>query len=118
MQAILLQAVEDNAVGQSELQLLRYVAASQDADVRGNMQVLHVVDQRTLPGEDASFPWVRRCLIHCKMKQELDLLWHLQTPWARRTKVGCCTGAVKCSVALNCSRGSQSVFILSRNSEL
>ena len=59
MQAILLQAIKDNTVGQSQFQLLFYIAAPLDANIRGNTQLLHVVDQRTLPGEDAVFPWVR-----------------------------------------------------------
>ena len=61
LQAILLQAIKDNAAGQSQFQLLFYVAAPLDANLRGNTQLLHVVDQRTLPGEDAAFPWVRSC---------------------------------------------------------
>ena len=58
MQAILLQPIEDNAVGQSQFHLSLYLTAPLDADIRGNTQLLHVVDQRTLPGEDVTFPLV------------------------------------------------------------
>ncbi len=59
MQAVLLQALKDNAVGQSQFQIFLYIAASQDANIKGNTQLLHVIDQRTLPGENATFPLVR-----------------------------------------------------------
>jgi len=68
MQAILLQAVADNAVGQAQSQIALYVAAPKDANITGNRQVLHVVDERMLPGEDASFPLVR--LPHCELAHE------------------------------------------------
>ena len=67
MQAILFQTMEDNAVGQSQFQLLLYVDAPQDANMRGNTQLLHVVDQRTLPGEDATFPLVSSQLARLPM---------------------------------------------------
>ena len=60
MQAVLLQAVKDNAAGQPQFSIALYVAAPMDADITDNWQILHVVDQRTLPGEDASFPLVRK----------------------------------------------------------
>jgi len=68
MQALLLQAVADNAVGQAQSQIALYVAAPKDENMTGNRQVLHVVDQRMLPGEDVSFPMVRPP--HCALKHE------------------------------------------------
>ena len=60
MQAVLLQAVKDNAAGQPQFSIALYVAAPMDANITNNWQLLHVVDQRTLPGEDASFPLVKK----------------------------------------------------------
>ena len=68
MQAILLQAVADNTVGQAQSQIALCMAAPKDANITGNRQVLHVVDERMLPGEDASFPLVR--LPHCVLAHE------------------------------------------------
>ena len=55
VQAVILQAVQDAL----------YVTALRDANITGNRQLLHVVDQRMLPGEDASFPLVRSLLSGC-----------------------------------------------------
>ena len=65
MQAVILKAVQDNAVGQPQFDVALYVTALRDANITGNRQLLHVVDQRTLPGEDTSFPLVRRLLSVC-----------------------------------------------------
>ena len=65
VQAVILQAVQDNAVGQPQFDIALYVTALRDANITGNRQLLHVVDQRMLPGEDASFPLVRSLLSGC-----------------------------------------------------
>ena len=59
LQAVLLQTVEDSAVGQSQFHISFYVAAPHDTGINGNTQLVHVLDQRILPGEDAAFPLVR-----------------------------------------------------------
>ena len=59
VQAVVLQAVQDNAVGQPQFEIALYVTAVRDANITGNRQLVHVVDQRLLPGEDTSFPLVR-----------------------------------------------------------
>lgn len=65
MQAVILQAVQDNALGQPRFDIALYVTALRDANLTGNRQLLHVVDQRMLPGEDTSFPLVRSLLSDC-----------------------------------------------------
>ena len=65
MQAVILQAVQDNAAGQLQFDIALYVTALRDANITGNRQLLHVVDQRMLPGEDTSFPLVRSLLSDC-----------------------------------------------------
>ena len=62
---MLLQAVQDNAVGQPQFDIALYVTALRDANITGNRQLLHVVDQRMLPGEDTSFPLARSLLSDC-----------------------------------------------------
>ena len=51
---------------QPQFDIALYVSALRDANITGNRQLLHVVDQRMLPGErDTSFPLVRSLLSDC-----------------------------------------------------
>ena len=49
-------------MGQLQFDIALYVTALRDANITGNRQLLHVVDERMLPGEDVSFPLVRSLL--------------------------------------------------------
>ena len=73
-QAVVLQAVQDNAAGQPQFEIALYVTALQDGNITGNRQLLHVVDQRMLPGENISFPLVKSLLslCWCPAVQHLD----------------------------------------------
>jgi hypothetical protein len=64
-----MQAVKDNAPGQPQSSIALYVAAPMDANITNNWQLLHVVDQRTLPGEDISFPLVTKLMERILQKQ-------------------------------------------------
>lgn len=57
-QGLLAAAVKDNAPGGSTFSIHFYVVAPSDPDIDGNFHVFPVVDERTLPGENADFPLV------------------------------------------------------------
>ncbi|CAL8471030.1 g10572 [Coccomyxa elongata] len=55
-QGLLAAAVKDNAPADSTFAIRFYVVAPSDPDIDGNFHVFPVVDERTLPGENADFP--------------------------------------------------------------
>ncbi|KAK9901231.1 hypothetical protein WJX75_001560 [Coccomyxa subellipsoidea] len=55
-QGLVAAVARDNAPGNSTFAITFYVVAPNDPDINGNTHVFHVIDDRTLPGENADFP--------------------------------------------------------------
>lgn len=66
-QGLLAAAVKDNALADSTFAIRFYVVAPSDPDIDGNFHVFPVMDERTLPGENADFPLVSAVYTRCNI---------------------------------------------------
>jgi hypothetical protein len=68
-QGLVAAVARDNAPGNSTFAITFYVVAPNDPDINGITHVFHVIDDRTLPGENADFPLVSPFLLVCSYVQ-------------------------------------------------